>query len=87
MLLKIPKYDGKGDLAKHLNSFKIHMGLRDAIPAMKYRIFHLSLSGIAEVCYTRLEVGSMRSWSNFKNDFIKCFTMSKEGEGPIQRLQ
>lgn len=45
---KIYKYDGKGDPAKHINSFKNHMSLRDSSPAIKYRAFHLTLSGAAD---------------------------------------
>lgn len=59
MLPKILKYDGKGDTAKHLNSFKTHMSLRGAILSMKCRAFHLTLSGVVEVGYTRLLKGSI----------------------------
>lgn len=86
-LPKIPKYDGRRDLVKHLNSFKTHMGLRGAIPTMKYIAFCLSLSGTTEVWYTRLEVESIRSWSDFEKVFLKCFATSKEEDEPIQRLQ
>lgn len=49
--------------------------------------FHLTLSGGAEVWYTRLPEGSIRSWPDMKKTFLKCFATSKEGDRPIQRLQ
>lgn len=69
-LPKIPKYNGKGDPAKHLKNFKTHMGLRGTTPTMKCRAFHLSLSSAAEVWYTRLGPGSIWSWPDFKKAFF-----------------
>ncbi|XP_022868501.1 uncharacterized protein LOC111388069 [Olea europaea var. sylvestris] len=63
------------------------MSLRDATPAVKCRAFHLTLSGAAEIWYSRLPSGSIRSWPEFKTTFLKRFAVIKEGEAPIQRLQ
>lgn len=59
MLHKIPKYNERGDPAKCLNGFKIHMGLRGATQSMKYRAFHLTLSRVVEVKYIRFQARSI----------------------------
>ncbi|XP_022891812.1 uncharacterized protein LOC111406656 [Olea europaea var. sylvestris] len=84
---KITKYDGTGDPEKHLSPYKTHMSLRGATPTMKCRTFHLTLTRATEIWYSRLPHGSIRSWPEFKNTFLKMFAVSKEGETPIQRLQ
>ncbi|XP_022883682.1 uncharacterized protein LOC111400501 [Olea europaea var. sylvestris] len=84
---KIPKYDGRDDLEKYLSAYKTHMSLRGSTPVVKCRAFHLTLSGVAEIWYNRLPPGSIRSWPEFKTTFLKRFTVSKEGEAPIQYLQ
>lgn len=86
-LPKIPKYDGRCDPTKHLNSFKTHMSLRRAISAMQCRVFHLTLRGVVEVWYTRLQEKSIQNLPNFKKAFLKRIVTRKEGERPIQRLQ
>lgn len=80
-------YDVRGDPVKHLNDFKTHVSLRRAMSTMKYRAFHLTLSGAVEVWYTRLSKGNIQSLLDFKKVFFKCFATSKEDEGPIQHLQ
>ncbi|KAL2457603.1 Uncharacterized protein Adt_46292 [Abeliophyllum distichum] len=42
---KITPYTGKGDPLDHVNTYKTEMSLRGAIPALKCRAFHLTLSG------------------------------------------
>lgn len=49
---KIPKYDGRCDLVKHLNSYKTHVSLMRAL-VVKYRAFYFTL----EYLLGALEVG------------------------------
>lgn len=84
---KIPKYDGRGDPTKYLNSYKTHMSLRGASLAVKCRAFHLTLSGATKIWYNRLFPGSIRSQPEFETTFLKRFVVSKEGDASIQCLQ
>lgn len=84
---RIPKYEGKGDPAKHLNNHKTQMSLRGALPTLKCKAFHLTLTRAAEIGYIRIFAGSIRSWPNLKKAFLNQYLSSKEGEAPIQRLQ
>lgn len=86
-MIKIPKYDGNGDSAKYLNTYKTHMSLRCATLAVKCIAFYLTLSRAAEVWCSKLSPGSIRSWPEFKTTFLKRFVVSKEGDAPIQCLQ
>lgn len=83
VMSKTSKYDGRGDSTKHLNTYNTHMSLRGTTPAVKYRAFHLILSGPIEIWYIRLPSGSIRSCSKFKTTFLKRFAVSKELEAPI----
>lgn len=84
---KIPKYEGKGDPAKHLNNYKTHMSFKGASSILKYRAFHLTLAEAIEIWYSRLPTSSIRSWPNLKKAFLYQYQASKEGEAFIQRLQ
>lgn len=45
---KVPKYDGRGDPTKHLNTYKTHMSLRGTVTTVKCKAFHLTLNGAVE---------------------------------------
>lgn len=84
---KIPKYEGKGDPAKHLNNYMTYMSLRGASPASKCQAFYLTLAGTTELWYSRLPASSIKSWPNLKKTFSNQYLTSKYGEALIQRLQ
>lgn len=83
LLPKIPKYDGRNDPAKHLNSYKTHVSLRGATFIVKYKAFHLTLNRATKIRYSRLSFGSIRSWLEFKSTFLKRCIASNEGEASI----
>lgn len=74
---KIPKYDERVNLGKHLNRYKIYMSQRGSIPAVKCRAFHLTLSGVTEIWYSSLSSRTIRSWPVFQNMFLKLFSVKK----------
>lgn len=86
-LSKIPKYDGKFNHAKHLNSFKTHISLRGDTPATKCRALHLSMSGAVEVWYTRLLERSIRSWSDFITAFLNTLSQAKKVKVRLQDMR
>lgn len=84
---KIPKYYGKSDMTKHLNNYKTHMSLREAIFLWNAELFQLNLSGAAKIWYSKLPPRSIRSLREFKSSFLKRYAISKVGEGSNRRLQ
>lgn len=87
VMLKLTKYDGRGNPTKHLNTYKTNISLRGATSVIKCRAFHITLNRAAKVWYSRLPSRSIRSWPEFKTTFLKRFALRKEGESPILRFQ
>ncbi|KAL2461798.1 Uncharacterized protein Adt_45218 [Abeliophyllum distichum] len=83
---KISPYTGKGDPLDHINTYKMEMSLRGATPALKYRAFHLTLSGGAKRWYNKLVAESISSWPELKKTFINYFSSGKPASAPVQRL-
>lgn len=87
MPLKIFKYKGRGDPAKPLNSYQTNMSLKGVFSVVKCRAFHLTLSEIVEIWYSRIPTSSIRSWPEFKRAILKQFVTSKERKAHIQHLE
>ncbi|KAL2497997.1 Uncharacterized protein Adt_23547 [Abeliophyllum distichum] len=83
---KITPYTGKGDPLDHVNTYKMEMSLRGATLLLKYRAFHLTLSGEAKRWYNKLVAGSISSWSELKKTFINYFSSGRPASAPVQRL-
>ncbi|KAL2485113.1 Integrase catalytic domain-containing protein [Abeliophyllum distichum] len=62
------------------------MSLRGATPALKYRAFHLTLSGGVKRWYNKLVTGSISSWPELKKIFINYFSLGKPASAPVQHL-
>lgn len=67
---KISKYEGKDDSEKYFNKYMTQMSLRVSSTALKYRAFHLTLAGTAEVWYNQLPPLSIRSLPDLKKAFL-----------------
>ncbi|KAL2541391.1 Ribonuclease H [Abeliophyllum distichum] len=74
----------QGDPLDHVNTYKTEMSLRGATPTLKYRAFHLTLSGGAKRWYNKLEAGSISSWPELKKTFINYFSSGKPASVPMQ---
>ncbi|KAL2467183.1 Uncharacterized protein Adt_43034 [Abeliophyllum distichum] len=74
---KIAPYTGKGDPFDHVNTYKTKISLRGATPTLKYRAFHLTLSGGTKRWYNKLVAGSISSWPELKRTFINYFSSGK----------
>lgn len=61
VISKIPKYDEKSNLAKHLNGYKTRMSLLGAFLTVKYRAFYLTLSGETKIWYSQQLLRNIRS--------------------------
>lgn len=59
------------------------MSLKGASPTLKCRVFHLTLSGVAEVWYSRLPPLSIWSWPDLRKVFLNQYLSRREGEAPI----
>lgn len=73
LMPNILKYDERGDPAKQLYSYKTHTNLRGTIFAMKYKAFHLTLSGITKIWYNRLPQKVLKPDSSLKPRSSKDF--------------
>lgn len=77
MPCKISKHEGKGDPEKHLNKYKTQMSLKRASPAVKCRVFYLTLSGATEV-----RPLSIKCWLDLKRCFFKSIFVIKGRRSP-----
>ncbi|KAL5547049.1 hypothetical protein UlMin_006736 [Ulmus minor] len=86
--LKLPdlKYDGTGDPAKHLETYKSWMELNSATNAFQCRAFVITLTGIARRWFRTLRPGSVFSFRQLSESFISQFTVNKVQRKPARHL-
>ncbi|KAG7594240.1 Transposase MuDR plant [Arabidopsis thaliana x Arabidopsis arenosa] len=80
--VKLPTYDGKGDLKNHVAAFQIAAGRIDLEPdeeAAGYcKLFSENLSGSALLWFTQLEPGTIDSFKELSSAFLKQYSMFME---------
>ncbi|KAL5553184.1 hypothetical protein UlMin_040585 [Ulmus minor] len=86
--LKLPdlKYDGTGDPAEHLETYKSWMELNSAMNAFQCRAFVITLTGIAQRWFRTLRSGSIFSFRQLSESFISQFTVNKVQRKPARHL-
>ncbi|XP_042472460.1 uncharacterized protein LOC122055143 [Zingiber officinale] len=75
--LVIGEYNGSVDLDDHLAKFDNAVILHQYIDGVKCRVFLITLSGPAQRWFTRLPIGSIRSFKDFWAAFLHHFTSSR----------
>ncbi|KAL5547074.1 hypothetical protein UlMin_006761 [Ulmus minor] len=86
--LKLPdlKYDGTGDPAEHLETYKSWMELNSATNAFQCRAFVITLTGIARRWFRTLRPGSVFSFRQLSESFISQFAVNKVQRKPARHL-
>ncbi|KAL5542111.1 hypothetical protein UlMin_009821 [Ulmus minor] len=86
--LKLPdlKYDGTGDPAEHLETYKSWMELNSATNAFQCRAFVITLTGIARRWFRTLRPGSVFSFRQLSESFISQFVVNKVQRKPARHL-
>ncbi|KAL5579233.1 hypothetical protein UlMin_011675 [Ulmus minor] len=86
--LKLPdlKYDGTGDPAEHLETYKSWMELNSATNAFQCRAFVITLTGIARRWFRTLRPGSIFSFCQLSESFVSQFAVNKVQRKPARHL-
>ncbi|KAL5557896.1 hypothetical protein UlMin_034107 [Ulmus minor] len=86
--LKLPdlKYDGTGDPAEHLETYKSWIELNSATNAFQCRAFVITLTGIARRWFRTLRPGSVFSFRQLSESFISQFAVNKVQRKPARHL-
>ncbi|XP_042441425.1 uncharacterized protein LOC122026771 [Zingiber officinale] len=74
--LEIGEYNGSVDLDDHLAKFDNAATLHQYTDGVKCRVFLTTLSGPAQRWFTRLPIGSIRSFKDFRAAFLHHFASS-----------
>ncbi|KAL5557551.1 hypothetical protein UlMin_039787 [Ulmus minor] len=80
------KYDGTGDPAEHLETYKSWMELNSATNAFQCRAFVITLTGIARRWFRTLRPGSVFSFRQLSESFISQFVVNKVQRKPARHL-
>ncbi|KAL5580406.1 hypothetical protein UlMin_012848 [Ulmus minor] len=86
--LKLPdlKYDGTGDPAEHLETYKSWMELNSGTNAFQCQAFVITLTGIARRWFRTLRPGSVFSFRQLSESFISQFAVNKVQRKPARHL-
>ncbi|KAL5542882.1 hypothetical protein UlMin_010592 [Ulmus minor] len=86
--LKLPdlKYDGTGDPAEHLETYKSWMELNSTTNAFQCQAFVITLTGIARRWFRTLRPGSVFSFRQLSESFISQFAVNKVQRKPVRHL-
>ncbi|KAL5579241.1 hypothetical protein UlMin_011683 [Ulmus minor] len=86
--LKLPdlKYDGTGDPAEHLETYKSWMELNSASNAFQCRAFVITLTGMARRWFRTLRPSSIFSFCQLSESFISQFVVNKVQKKPARHL-
>ncbi|KAL5563473.1 hypothetical protein UlMin_033220 [Ulmus minor] len=86
--LKLPdlKYDGTGDPAEHLETYKSWMKLNSATNAFQCQAFVITLTSIARRWFRTLHLGSIFSFCQLSESFVSQFAVNKIQRKPARHL-
>ena len=77
--LKLPnaKYDGRGNPAKHLETYKLLIELNSSTNTFKCRAFMITFTDFAQRWFRTLQPGSFHSFHQLSKYFISQFNVNK----------
>ncbi|KAL5564639.1 hypothetical protein UlMin_027803 [Ulmus minor] len=86
--LKLPdlKYDGTGDPAEHLETYKSWMEQNSATNAFQCRAFVITLTGIAQRWFRTLRPSFVFSFYQLSESFVSQFAVNKVQRKPARHL-
>ncbi|KAL5550479.1 hypothetical protein UlMin_000655 [Ulmus minor] len=80
------KYDGTGDPAEYLETYKSWMELNSTTNAFQCQAFVITLIGIARPWFRTLRPGSIFSFHQLSDSFVSQFAVNKVQRKPAQHI-